>query len=314
MALALPNVAPLARRVRAWWNGIELTGETPPSLAAPCEAAPAKPSLPPLDSKRKAALWAEPRLYLSEQVWGTGFSGPGDAEWVARFVAPLALNSKLTVANLGAGLGGVTRAIASSTGAWVTGYEGRQDYVEAGMELSTIAGMAKRAPVVRYDPAAPKLKAESCDAIIATEAFHATADKPALYKTVFDALRMEGHFLFTDYMATGADRKSPAVEEWLKLEPGPVHLATAEQTKAALAALHFDIRIVEDISAEMRHLITAGWAKFAEALGQSSFDRRLGTALADEFALSLARLRVLESGKVGLFRVHVIKLQGRPKR
>lgn len=314
MALALPNVAPLARRMRAWWNGVELTGEAPPPLTAPCEAAPAMPSLPPLDSNRKAALWGDPRIHLMERVWGTGFSGPGDAEWIAGLVAPLALDSKMTVVNLGAGLGGVARTIAAAAGVWVTGYESRPAFVEAGMELSKLAGAAKRAPIRAYDPNALSLKRESCNAVIAIDAFHAIADKPALYNAVFDALRLDGHFLFTDYMARGADRASPAIQEWLKLEPGAVHLSGPDETKAALQAAEFDVRIVEDISAEVRHLVTIGWARFAEALRQTSFDRRLGAALADELALWLARLRVIESGEIGVYRVHAMKLKSKPKR
>ncbi len=151
MALALPNVAPLARRMRAWWNGLELTGEAGPALlpapsSAPCEAAPVSVEMPPIYSKRKAPLWTKPRFHLMERVWGTGFSGPGNAEWVAALVSPLALDSKMTVVNLGAGLGGVARAIAESAGVWVTGYESRPDFVEAGMELSKLMGYGQASP------------------------------------------------------------------------------------------------------------------------------------------------------------------------
>lgn len=313
---ALPNVAPLARRVRAWWNGLELSGDSPsqPSPQAPCEAAPLNQSLPPLESNRKAALWTDPRLHLMERVWGTGFSGPGDAAWVAALVSPLALDSKMTVVNLGAGLGGIARAIAEAAGVWVTGYESRPAFVEAGMELSKLSGMAKRAPILAYDLSKVSLKNNSCNALISVDTFHAVSDKLALYNAAFDALRVDGHFLFTDYMAKGADRNTPAIQEWLKVEPGPVHLSTPEETKSQLVEADFDVRIVADISEETRHLITLGWARYAEMLRQTSFDRRLGGALADELATWLARLRVIESGQVGVFRVHAIKIKNRPRR
>ncbi len=312
MALALKKVGPFARRALAWWNGIELPSEAPPP-SAPCAAAPVKASLPPLVSDRKSALWTDPRSHLIEQVWGAGFGGPVDAEWVARFVAPLALNSKMTAINLGAGLGGVARATTLSTGTWVTGYEAKPELVEAGMELSTLEGLAKRAPILPFDFAKPSLKRESCNAVIAINAFYTLADKAALYSAMFDALRVGGHVLFADYMAIGNKRDTPAFQEWLKLEGEPVHLSSPDETKAALAAAQFDVRIVEDVSPEMRHLITLGWARFAEALRQTNFDRRLGVALADELALWLARLRVLESREVGVFRVHAIKLNAKAK-
>ena len=249
-----------------------------------------------------------------ERVWGAGFSGPVNAEWVTKFVAPLALDSKMMAVNLGAGLGGVTRAIASATGAWVTGYESKPELAEAGMELSTITGYAKRAPILGYDPAKLSLKRKSCNAIVMMEALHAIPDKPALYKSVFEGLCPGGHFLFTDYMAIGSRRDTPAFQEWLKLEPGPLHLSTPEETKTALQEAEFDVRIVEDISNEIRNLITMGWAGFAEVLRHKSFDRRLGAALTDELPLWLARLRAIESHEIGAFRVHAMRPSNKPAR
>ncbi|MSO69178.1 MAG: class I SAM-dependent methyltransferase [Alphaproteobacteria bacterium] len=86
----------------------------------------------------------------------------------------------MSAVNLGASLGGVSRAMASATGAWVTGYESNPELAEAGMELSTITGLAKRAPIQAYDPAAPSLKRNSCNAIVSVDSLHTIPDKPAL--------------------------------------------------------------------------------------------------------------------------------------
>ncbi|MSO69177.1 MAG: hypothetical protein EXQ98_02680 [Alphaproteobacteria bacterium] len=131
---------------------------------------------------------------------------------------------------------------------------------------------------------------------------------------MFDALRLGGHFLFKDYFSIGARRDTPAFQEWLKLEPGPVNLTTPDEIKTALQSTGFDVRIVEDISNEMRHLATMGWAKFAETLRHKNFDRRLGAALTYELALWLARLRVMEEGEIGVFRVHAMKPSSKPAR
>ncbi|MGD9536581.1 MAG: class I SAM-dependent methyltransferase [Alphaproteobacteria bacterium] len=308
MALSLAKVSPLARRMRAWWEGYEL-GEAAEAGPQPAAAPPAgrKETVLPIPEGRKSTLFQQAEIQLRERVWGVGFDGPGDADWVFRFVAPLALDNKMTVAHLGAGLGGITRAIAGATGAWTTGYEARADHAEAGMELSTMAGQVKRAPVVGYDPPALPKDASKCHAVIAVDAFRAIADKPALYASVFGVLRTDGHFLFTDYLLKGGARDAPAVADWLALEPAPVHLSTPEETREALAKVRFDVRIVEEMSGEVSRLIIASWARFAETLTRDNFDRRLGTALADELALWLARLRVLESGAVGAYRVHAIK-------
>jgi len=310
MALSLVKVSPLARRVRAWWEGCDL-GEAaeaaPPSPAS--SAAPGENPVLPIPEGRKSALFRQAAVQLRERVWGVGFDGPGDADWVFRFVAPLALDNKMTVAHLGAGLGGITRAIAGATGAWTTGYEAEAGHAEAGMELSIMAGQVKRAPVVSYEPPALPAGTSRCHAVIAVDATRAIAEKTALYDSVFGALRVDGHLLFTDYMLKGGARDAPAVADWLALEPGPVHLSNPEETREGLSKAGFDVRIVEEMSGEVSRLIIASWARFAETLTRENFDRHLGPALADELALWLARLRVLESGAVGAYRVHAIKLR-----
>jgi len=314
MALALAKVTPLARRMRAWWDGYVFE-ELAEAAAEPAETAvvgekPPAQELPALDG-RLSALFRQPSIHLKERVWGTGFDGPGDAEWVANFVGPLALDKKTTVAHLGAGLGGVTRAIAEATGAWTTGYEARPDYVEAGQELSTTAGLAKRAPVVAYKPPTIPAKDSKCHAVVAVDGFRTIADKSALYNAAFATLKLDGQLLFTDYLLKGKDHGAPAVADWLALEPMPVHLAAPDETRAALVGTGFDVRIVEDFGEEITQLIVAGWARFAEALTRANFDRRLGAALSDELALWLARLRVLDSGEVRPYRIHAMKLRAK---
>src|SRR3546814_17120042 len=87
------------------------------------------------------------RLEVMQQIWGKGMSGPGDEEYILRLVKPLALNPAHTVIDVGAGLGGATRLIAEKFDIWITGLESDREVADKGMELSTMAGLAKRAPI-----------------------------------------------------------------------------------------------------------------------------------------------------------------------
>src|SRR3546814_19255546 len=78
-------------------------------------------------------------------------SVPGDEEKNLRLVKPLALNPAHTVIDVGAGLGGATRLIAEKFDIWITGLESDREVADKGMELSTMAGLAKRAPIHHFD-------------------------------------------------------------------------------------------------------------------------------------------------------------------
>src|SRR3546814_16245334 len=76
-------------------------------------------------------------------------SVPGDEEKNLRLVKPLARNPAHAVIDVGAGLGDATRLIAEKFDIWITGLESDREVADKGMELSTMAGLAKRAPIHR---------------------------------------------------------------------------------------------------------------------------------------------------------------------
>lgn len=305
VALSMSKLGPLARKVRAWWHGDDLDHEPPAASEAPDEKR--KTVEPPPPGQRQTAIWGQPRLQIIEKVWGQGFMGPDDQASIAAFIQPLTLDSKVKAAILGAGLGGVARAMTEASGAWVTGYEESTELAEAAMELSIMAGLAKRAPIESYDPEAVSLKNTSVKAVVAKEAFYSVAAKVALFKTAFAALKPDGHLLFTDYVATKNGVSGAAIDEWRKHETKPVHLISIEELRGLLEKVGFEVRIAENESAAMCQRIASSWGRFIESIQPTNFDKSLSPALLDELMLWLVRTRVLESGEVGLYRIHAIK-------
>jgi cyclopropane fatty-acyl-phospholipid synthase-like methyltransferase len=297
----------LARRLRAWWNGIEAPPEADGTPASATAAGVTADASAADFGGRKASAWQNPRLRVVERVFGTGFLGPNNEAWADLLIQPLNLDSKMTVLHLSAGLGGITRAIAKLSGAWVTGYESSPELAEAAMELSTLAGLGKRAPIQPYNPEAPGLKPKSCNAVVATKAFASVDNKAGLYDAVFAALRLDGHLMLTEYLRTGSNANAPAMLEWVKHEPRPVELSSVEETERELARVGFDVRVVEDVSKDLQRRIAASWAAFARTLAEAGLDRGLVSSLTDELSLWMARTNVLESGAVASYRIHAIK-------
>jgi len=309
----MAKLAPLARKLRGWWNGNAAPADAaaPDSDAADSASGGAgKSAMPfslPLPDGRKAQIWADPRIRVVERVFGMGFLGPNNEAWAEQLIKPMILDSKMSVMHLSAGLGGITRAIHKISGSWVTGYESSPQLAAGAMELSNLASMAKKAPIVGYNPEEPEFKAESCNAIVATKAFAAVNNKQALYNAMFNALRIDGHVMMTEYLHKGSDAAAPAIVEWIKAEPRPIELASAEETGAALKRAGFDVRVMEDVSEDLQRRIAASWAAFARTLAEVGLDRGLVGSLTDELALWMARTRVLESGAVASYRIHAIK-------
>jgi len=123
----------LKKCLQAWWAGYYYG---PQQAAEPTpENLPNAQELNPTWNGRQALSWSYPRLQVTEEIWGKGYSGPGGDEEIETLIRPLGLNSGMMFADLGAGLGGTTRAPRNQTGAWVSSFEASPLLAEAGAEL-----------------------------------------------------------------------------------------------------------------------------------------------------------------------------------
>jgi hypothetical protein len=302
----------LAKRLHAWWGGYYLDEAAPPvgedaeddEDARPLAGASAPPGLPAEFAARKAAAWSDPRLQVMERLWGTGFVSPGGHDYIMNLIRPLGLDSTMTVIELGAALGGATRAIAAETGAWTNGYEDSALLAEAAAELSTMAGLSRKAPIEAYDPTEIDLSANSCNTIFSREAFFTIEDKDALFNAVYEALRVDGQLLFTDYMFSRSNISSGAIDTWLENEPVTPKPWSVDEVRNKLTELGFEVRITEDITPDIRTMILAAWSEFTDAFDRRQFAPGWAPALLAEAELWSGRITVLDSGDVGVYRVY----------
>jgi ubiquinone/menaquinone biosynthesis C-methylase UbiE len=293
------SLAPFRARFRAWWEGYDYE----PDEAEDERIGGGEPAA----RVAHPAGWSNARCDAVQSLWSKGFSTPGEAEHVMMLVKPLGLDEKNSVIDLSAGLGGSTRVIASETGAGVTGFESDPELVAAGMKLSVMAGMAKRAPVVAYKPPVIDARDKSVDAVISKEAIYALPEKETLFEEMYRVLKPVGQVLFTDYVVPEEGHGSPALEQWIASEhPTPMPWCP-ERTVARLRDLGFEVRIAEDMTAVLKGLVVNGWKNLANSLRAGAVHKETALAIADEAELWTRRLALFDSGDLRCYRFHAMK-------
>jgi hypothetical protein len=244
--------------------------------------------------------WNAARIDVAQLIWGRGFCGPGGPEHVIAQSKLLALTPELSMMHLGAGLGGPARTLAEHFGVWMTGYELSASLVASGNELSTMAGMIKKAPLVLLNPVADQPFERRYDRALADMFFSSFEDKAALITKAEAALKPEGLILATDYvLADDAAAVSDAFRTWRDNEPKRLHISTAEDLEGYFAQAGFSIRVNEDMSADYMALITNAWAGADRAVAelmQTPGQGHMAKVLLREAELWNRRVAMLKSG------------------
>ncbi len=310
------QIARFKTRFRAWWEGYKFTPsevDADPSEESDAAEDETKIALPdPLAiSKRKASLWADPQVVVQEYLWGTGFDTPGGRRLVLEMVAPLGLNSKMTLLEIGSGLGGAACAIAAQTGSRVTGLDISPDVVDAATELSTMAGMAKKTPMQLFDPKKPNFSAfGSFNAAFSKERFFRYPNKEKIFAALHGALRESGQLVMTDFLLASEDNPGDAVEKWLGAEPERPEPWTAAKTQSCLEKLGFEVPIVKDITDEYVSLLRETIETYCKGLNPEQMDKPMAEAVVNEIDLWDWRLKAFASGGLAVYRIYARKFQG----
>ncbi|MCC7045310.1 MAG: methyltransferase domain-containing protein [Alphaproteobacteria bacterium] len=293
-------------RLKAWWDGSDAGAETETPLLAQTVPAPVEERAP-----TPGAAPAKPRLRLPPEklesltvLWGAGFREPLDKTYVPDLLKPFALNEKMSVVDLGAGLGGGTRAVAERYKVWVTGMEPDAEYAQAAMQLSIKTGMKTRAPVVAYDIEKLALAKRRYNCVYAMETFHRARNKRALFAAIAGGVSVDGQVLFTDLVLRKPRAVTAEVKAWMEAEPFASHPWSGEETAAMLKELGFDTRINEDMTAKYRRLGLLGWKECLERLAGKRPPRPVLLQLLEDAELWVRRLRALDSGALQLRRYH----------
>ncbi|WP_200343350.1 methyltransferase domain-containing protein [Rhodovibrio sodomensis] len=300
--MARQGKIPWSLRFKAWWNGYSI--RLPELSVQRIETA-----LPDhaVRAPEKPLPWDDERISLVQDVWGPGFETPGGGEDVLTLLKPVGLNPKMSIMELGAGLGGATRAVCKEFGVWINGIEGDPDLARAGQKLSEIAGLTKKAPIHAEALREVEIKPNSLDVVFAREAFVTLPDKVRLLHMIEKGLKPKGQLLFTDYVLASVGDHSEELQAWKEGEPDTPAPWAVSDWEDALKELRLDVRIKEDRSDRQIAAIKSGWAEFMQQAALDGRLERYGQLALEECDLWTRRLNALESRALRVFRFHAIK-------
>ncbi len=290
-------------RLKAWWEGYDLAIRQKQQI--PVDMGELSQDAVRYEEDQRVSK----RVEIMQQLWGRGMSGPGDEEYILKLVKPFGLDPAFTVIDVGAGLGGATRLISEKFDIWITGLESDREVANAGMELSTMAGLAKRAPIHYFDMDRYEFRENSTDCVFSKESLYLVEDKDRLLKEIIHMIKPRGQLLFTDYVVA-ADADEKAVFNWAEGEPKKPNPWTMRDYEIFLTEARLDIRIKEDITEQVYGVIASSWARFLSNLKGKSVDKDTSEAINDAVDLWIRRTKAIDAGALRICRFHALKKEG----
>ena len=110
-------------RMKAWWEGYDFNdvkaalprgGDVEQALKNKSQTTE---DIKPVADNDEAMVWDDKRLETAQLIWGEGYCGPVGSVYVTSMSKLLGMTSKMSVAVIGASLGGPSRVLAIEFGA-----------------------------------------------------------------------------------------------------------------------------------------------------------------------------------------------------
>lgn len=299
-------------RMRAWWHGVDaeelLAKADPETDGEPAANTTEETSSETSDPEPPGAFeWSEERIAAVEALWGHGHVRPGGDSFTLNFVRPMALTPAMSIIDMRAGLGGAARALVDTFGLWIAGYEPVSSLAAAGHERSIYGGMARKAPIQTYDPAAVELKANRYDAAISFELLSRIRDRNSLFELIVGSLKEPGQLMFTEFALKEKGEPAPEVKAWREKEPEIADLWTLEEYRQMCEDAKLDLRICDDFSDDYRRSALLGWAEAVEQFRPGTHEPQVVTEMLEELERWGRRLAAIESGALRVIRIHAFR-------
>lgn len=185
--------------------------------------------------------------------------------------------------DIGSGIGGPARYIASTFGCRITGIDLTPDFVDAANELTSLCHLADRADFNLADAAKMPFKADTFDHAYCFYVGMNLADKPAVLGECFRVLKPGATLLWTQVTSSSGTPHYPL--PWSRTAEGS-HIQTREGLVGLISTAGFDVVSVTDETAAHLELAqrmkrdvktpTAGQRQANEVvLGADFLERRL---------------------------------------
>ena len=294
------NYVELKDRMLAWWNGEEVAtkADSPKQIITVSQKALPGPN-----------EWTPERFQVVQKIWGEGYMEPGGAAFARKLLSPAKIDSKKTVLDLSAKLGGTAMLLAKDEGLYMEAWESHPSLAKKAMNYINTMGLGQRIPleVIDYDKA--ELKINKYDLVYSRERFFSIEDKKSLLEKIGPSIKPKGFFLFTDLMVSNPDGYAKEIAAWSAAERHGVYPWTEELYKAVLKNNGYGIWASHDFSKEYLEHIHTGWNKIVRDIEGGDFDRKFIDYLMQEGEIWLARARAIENGTLQVKRIQATSPQ-----
>lgn len=310
-------ISALRQRLQAWWDGHELKsdGEPAPDIAAPAKAgagdaadeASEKSSTPiDLSPIKPEQVWSKERLELVQLLWGDGYIWPGGLDYVHELVNGLGLTPKVSMVEIGTGMGAGSRAVVDKFGTYVTAVDRHPELVEEARNQNTVHDVSDKVKVNVFDPGNIKLKEKYFEAAVVRDTLFQCENRKDLLKDIIWSIKTEGQIMITDFLFD-EDDDSEALRQWKDAEPEPVYPWSVADIKQVLSANNVVMRIAEDESDAYRAMVLNTWGEFLYKLKSSAVSDDLMGTMLWEAELWALRIAALDSGALRFYRILGVK-------
>ena len=160
------------------------------------------------------------------------------------FISQLELSADDHTLDVGCGIGGTSRFVASRFGCRVTGIDLTPEFVAAGQSLCDWVGLSGQVELHQGDATAMPFTDQSFDAAFMLHVGMNIANKAGLFAEVYRLIKPAGMFGVYDVMQTSDEPLSYPVP-WSSV-PGTSALATRQQYKEALELAGFSVLKIRD--------------------------------------------------------------------
>lgn len=162
----------------------------------------------------------------------------------ADIVARAGLSAEDRVLDIGCGLGGLVRYLASETGCRVTGLDLTPEYVALAREFTERTGLSGKADFVLGSALALPFDDGAFSAALTFHVGMNIADRATKYREAFRVLQKGGTLVIYDVLK-GREAGMRFPVPWADT-PATSHLVTAEALRALLAAAGFTVLVEQD--------------------------------------------------------------------
>ena len=304
----------LRTRWNAWWNRCELDK---PSRDLPdfdarsdelsSETGPdwdTDGAHPPSSSPH---VWTQAHKQLADALWTPGFIVSGGAEYVQELVGFCKLTPAETMLEIGAGMGGGTRAIIGKFGNYVTGYEPDEALAEESRKHVITHDIDGKLDVVNLPLCEIDLKSGDDRAALTRDVLYMVEDKEKLLGEVCQSLKPGTSYLIVTDLLLDPENMTPEVEDWIEGERCPVYPWEINALKFAIESRGVLARIVEDESARYCSMVTSAWSIYLAELRKKEAPPELGALISNEANLWGRRIAAIKSGGLRYYRIEGVR-------